>query len=187
MSGRTQVTCTCSRGFLKNLLHGQICVCVMCQQGLQATLVFPSSSWFFGRWGCYCAKSAGWCLILTWKHHSHLLKENQVKQQSDELPVPSQQISLCFHSHSEDGWAKTSAQNLSTGAMRKSERFCLELLGAERTEKYQRLFIVATWHPQSIFFLIMPHSKVSSGGTSITTMKTCFLRVVKGQNIQPHS
>ena len=52
--------------------------------------------------------------------------------------------------------------NLSTGAMRKSERFCLELLGAERTEKYQRLFIVATWHPQSIFFLIMPHSKVSS-------------------------
>ena len=112
MSGRTQVTCTCSRGFLKNLLHGQICVCVMCQQGLQATLVFPSSSWFFGRWGCYCAKSAGWCLILTWKHHSHLLKENQVKQQSDELPVPSQQISLCFHSHSEDGWAKTSAREL---------------------------------------------------------------------------
>ena len=53
-------------------------------------------------------------------------------------------------------------RNLSTGAMRKSERLCLELLGGERIEKYQTLLTVATRHPQSIFFLIMPHSKVSS-------------------------
>ena len=59
MSGRTWVTCTRSRGFLKNLKNGQVCVCAVCQIGASGDTgfsIFLFTPWEMGLLLCQISR-----------------------------------------------------------------------------------------------------------------------------------